>query len=160
MRKLTCKNGNIVYVGTQEEVRTIHHAMYRAWLKDKIQITPTGYFTYERIRIEGFNLIQGILLDKREGYFDPISFDEFVNVMLDVLLSEGGVIRINGEVKSRELVQSQLVKLEYADVEYVLMQFKQQKERIKKKSQYILSMLYQSRLERNAHYTNWVQSNE
>ncbi len=36
----------------------------------------------------------------------------------------------------------------------------QQKERIKKKSQYILSMLYQSRLERNAHYTNWVQSNE
>ena len=125
--------------------------MYRAWLKDKIQITPTGYFTYERIRIEGFNLIQGILLDKREGYFD---------VMLDVLLSEGGVIRINGEVKSRELVQSQIVKLEYADVEYVLMQFKQQKERIKKKSQYILSMLYQSRLERNAHYTNWVQSNE
>lgn len=58
--------------------------------------------------------------------------DEFVNVMLDVLLSEGGVIRINGEVKSRELVQSQIVKLEYADVEYVLMQFKQQKERIKK----------------------------
>ena len=86
--------------------------------------------------------------------------DEFVNVMLDVLLSEGGVIRINGEVKSRELIQSQIVKLEYADVEYVLMQFKQQKERIKKKSQYILSMLYQSRLERNAHYTNWVQSNE
>ena len=35
MRKLTCKNGNIVYVGTQEEVRIIHHAMYRAWLKDK-----------------------------------------------------------------------------------------------------------------------------
>ncbi|WP_370792452.1 DUF6017 domain-containing protein [Blautia sp.] len=59
--------------------------------------------------------------------------DEFVNVMLDVLLSEGGVIRINGEVKSRELAQSQIVKLEYADVEYVLMQFKQQKERIKKK---------------------------
>ncbi len=86
--------------------------------------------------------------------------DEFVSVMLDVLLSEGGVIRINGEVKSRELIQSQIVKLEYADVEYVLMQFKQQKERIKKKSQYILSMLYQSRLERNAHYTNWVQSNE
>ena len=86
--------------------------------------------------------------------------DEFVNVMLDVLLSEGGVIRINGEVKSRELIQSQIAKLEYADVEYVMMQFKQQKERIKKKSQYILSMLYQSRLERNAHYTNWVQSNE
>ena len=85
--------------------------------------------------------------------------DEFVNVMLDVLLSEGGVIRINGEVKSRELVQSQIKKLEYADVEYVLMQFKQQKERIRKKPQYILSMLYQARMERNAHYTNWVQSN-
>ena len=83
MRKLTCKNGNIVYVGTQEEVRTIHHAMYRAWLKDKIQITPTGYFTYERIRIEGFNLIQGILLDKREGYFDPMSFDEIMEMFIN-----------------------------------------------------------------------------
>ena len=84
--------------------------------------------------------------------------DEFVSVMLDVLLSEGGVIRINGEVKSRELVQRQIMKLEYADLEYVLMQFKQQTERIQKKPQYILSMLYQSRLERNAHYTNWAQS--
>ena len=83
MRKLTCKNGNIVYVETQEEVRTIHHAMYRAWLKDKIQITPTGYFTYERIRSEGFNLIQGILLDKREGYFDPMSFDEIMEMFIN-----------------------------------------------------------------------------
>lgn len=83
MRKLACKNGNIVYVGTQEEVRTIHHAMYRAWLKDKIQITPTGYFTYERIRIEGFNLIQGILLDKREGYFDSMSFDEIMEMFIN-----------------------------------------------------------------------------
>lgn len=84
--------------------------------------------------------------------------DEFISVMLDVLLSRGGVIRINGEVKSRELVQSQIMKLEYADLEYVLMQFKQQTERIRKKPQYILSMLYHSRLERNAHYTNWVQA--
>ena len=84
--------------------------------------------------------------------------DEFVSVMLDVLLSEGGVIQINGEVKSRELVQSQIMKLEYADLEYVLMQFKQQKERIRKKPQYILAMLYHARLERNAHYINWVQA--
>ena len=55
----------------------------RAWLKDKIQITPTGYFTYERIRIEGFNLIQGILLDKREGYFDPMSFDEIMEMFIN-----------------------------------------------------------------------------
>lgn len=115
-----------------------------SWIKRLIQI-------HEHIGYEQF----------KQTYPGDIGLiDEFVSVMLDVLLSEGGVIRINGEVKSRELIQSQIVKLEYADVEYVLMQFKQQKERVKKKSQYILSMLYQSRLERNAHYTNWVQSNE
>ena len=95
MRKLTCKNGNIVYVGTQEEVRTIHHAMYRAWLKDKIQITPTGYFTYERIRIEGFNLIQGILLDKREGYFDPILLKLYEKSEGNLEKTQQGIIYID-----------------------------------------------------------------
>lgn len=85
--------------------------------------------------------------------------DEFVSVMLDALLSEGGVVRINGEAKPRELVRNQIVRLEYADLEYVLLQFKQQKERIRNKPQYILSMLYHSRMERNAYYANWVQSN-
>lgn len=84
--------------------------------------------------------------------------DEFINIILDALLSQGRNIRINGESKPRELVKSNLMKLTYADIDHVLRQFKEHGERIKKKQQYILSMLYHSPMERTAHYTNWVQA--
>lgn len=84
--------------------------------------------------------------------------DEFVNVMLDTLLSKNGVVRINGEEKPRALVQSQIMKVGYDDILLVLMQFRQHKERIQKKRQYILSMLYHVPMERNAHYTNLVHA--
>ena len=84
--------------------------------------------------------------------------DEFVGIILDVLLSQSKTIRINGESKPRELVKRNLLKLNYFDIEYVLNQFKRQGERIKKTRQYILSMLYHSPMELNAHYTNLVQS--
>lgn len=84
--------------------------------------------------------------------------DEFVNVMLDTLLSKNGVVRINGEEKPRALVQSQIMKVGYDDILLVLMQFRQHKERIQKKRQYILSMLYHASMERNAHYTNLVHA--
>lgn len=84
--------------------------------------------------------------------------DEFVNVMLDTLLSKSGVVRINGEEKPRALVQSQIMKVGYDDILLVMMQFRQHKERIQKKRQYILSMLYHAPMERNAHYTNLVHA--
>lgn len=84
--------------------------------------------------------------------------DEFVNVMLDTLLSKNGVVRINGEEKPRALVQNQIMKVSYDDILLVLMQFRQHKERIQKKRQYILSMLYHAPMERNAHYTNLVHA--
>ncbi len=89
---------------------------------------------------------------------DISMIDEFVNIILDALLSQSKTVRINGENKPRELVKSNLMKLTYADIEHVLWQFKEHETRIKKKQQYILSMLYHSPMERNAHYINWVHS--
>lgn len=85
--------------------------------------------------------------------------DEFVNIILDALLSQSKTVRINGENKPRELLKSNLLKLTYADIEHVLWQFKEHGESIKKKQQYILAMLYNSPMERNAHYTNLVKAN-
>ena len=85
--------------------------------------------------------------------------DEFVNIILDALLSQSKTVRINGENKPRELLKSNLLKLTYADIEHVLWQFKEHGEPIKKKQQYILAMLYNSPMERNAHYTNLVKAN-
>lgn len=84
--------------------------------------------------------------------------DEFIAIILDVLLSEGETVRIDGESKRRDLVKSNLMKLTYANMEHVLMQFREQGQRIRKKKQYILSMLYNSPMELNAHYINWVRS--
>lgn len=84
--------------------------------------------------------------------------DEFIAIILDALLSDSKTVRMSGENKPRELVKANLMKLTYADIEYVLGQFKEHGERIKKKPQYILSMLYHSPMERNAHYTNRVRS--
>ena len=88
---------------------------------------------------------------------DMALVDEFVNIILDALLSQSKMVRINGENKPRELVKSNLMKLTYFDIEHVLTQFKKQEKRIKKKQQYILSMLYRSPIELNAHYANLVQ---
>lgn len=84
--------------------------------------------------------------------------DEFIDIILDTLITYGKTVRINGEDKPRELVKSNLMKLTYENIEHVLIQFKEQGQRIRKKPQYILSMLYNSPMELNAHYTNWVKS--
>ena len=89
---------------------------------------------------------------------DMALIDEFIVIILDALLSESQTVRIGGEDKPRELVKANLMKLTYAYIEHVLRQFKEHGERIKKKPQYILSMLYHSPMELNAHYTNWVQA--
>lgn len=97
--------------------------------------------------------------DLQTAYEDDMNLiDEFIAIILDTLLSEGRTVRINGEDKPRELVKSNLMKLTYADIEHVLWQFQKQGKRIKKKHQYILTMLYHSPMELNAHYTNWVKS--
>lgn len=82
--------------------------------------------------------------------------DEFVSIILDALLSQSKTVRINGEDKPRELVKSNLMKLTCADIEHVLWQFKAHGERIKKKQQYILTMLYHSPMELKAHITNSI----
>lgn len=84
--------------------------------------------------------------------------DEFIAIILDTLLSDSPTVRIRGEDKPRELVRSNLMKLRYDNIVHVLEQFREQGQRIRKKSQYILSMLYHSPMELNAHYSNWVQA--
>lgn len=97
--------------------------------------------------------------DLQAAYSDDIALiDEFIAIALDAILSDSKTVRINGENKPRELVRSNLLKLRYDNIIHVLEQFKEQGQRIRKKPQYILSMLYHSPMELNAHYSNWVQS--
>ena len=90
--------------------------------------------------------------------YDLGLIDEFVAIILDVLISSGKTIRIGGEDKPRELVKHTLLRLDYGDIDLVLEQFKGLTCKIRKKKQYILSMLYHAKLESNLHYTNLVSA--
>ena len=84
--------------------------------------------------------------------------DDFISIMLDVLLTESKYILIGGENKPRELVKHNLLQLAYDDIEHAIEQFKSVTGRITKKKQYIIAMLYNCKMETDAHYTNLVQS--
>lgn len=89
---------------------------------------------------------------------DLALIDELIDIILDVMLSQSKMIRISGEEKPRELVKSMFMKLTHYDIIHVLEQFKSLGTKIKKKRQYILTMLYHSKMELEAHYTNLVQA--
>jgi len=84
--------------------------------------------------------------------------DEFITIIIDTLLTKGDTVRIGGEDKPRELVKSTLLKLNFHDIELVIDQFKSVATRISKKKQYILTMLYNCKLEGTSHFANLVIS--
>lgn len=84
--------------------------------------------------------------------------DEIIYIMLDTILTRGGYVQIRGEEKPRALVASVLLKLKYDNIEYVLEKYKQQVNRIKNKQSYLLTMLYNSASETEAHYVNEVKA--
>lgn len=86
--------------------------------------------------------------------------NEFISVILDALVSGGKTVRIGGEDKPRELVRSNLIKLTYEDIVYVIERYKGVKEPIRRKRQYMLSMLYHTSMELEAYYTNRVQADK
>lgn len=87
---------------------------------------------------------------------DIALIDEIVLIMLDAIMSRSSIVRINCEDKPRELVRHQLVRITNENIRYVLGQFKSVTGRILNKRQYLLTMLYHSRMELEAHYTNLV----
>jgi len=90
--------------------------------------------------------------------FDTKLIDEIVEIIIDALVSESEYVRIDGENKPRELVRRNLLSLDYDNVEHVTEQFKGVTSRISKKRQFILTMLYNSKMETDSHYTNLVTS--
>ena len=84
--------------------------------------------------------------------------DELIAIIIDTVVTTAKTIRIDGEDKPRALVTGALLKLTHWDIEHVLNQFKGVTDRISKKKQYILTMLYNAKLEGDAHYTNAVNA--
>ena len=91
--------------------------------------------------------------------YDVKFIDEIVSNILDVVMSNNKTtktIKIAREQKNIELVKSVLLKLNYYQIEHVIQKYHQITTRITNKRQYILTMLYNSRLESESSVINDV----
>ena len=79
--------------------------------------------------------------------FDIGLINEFINIILDVILTVGNYVRISGEDKPRELVKHTFFKLNCSDMEHAIDQFKSVTNRINNKKAYIITLLYNCKLE-------------
>lgn len=86
--------------------------------------------------------------------------DEMILIMVDCLTSIGDYVRINGDSKPRTLVNGILLTLTYENIEHAVDRFKSVSEPIKNKRQYILTLLYNSKMETDSHMQNLYESNK
>ena len=80
--------------------------------------------------------------------------DECIAVMLDAMCSLSPTITIDKEPKPKEIVVHMLMQLDYWDMIAVIDAYKAVTTTIQRKRQYLLSMLYNIKFERNSGLTN------
>ena len=80
--------------------------------------------------------------------------DGFIETMLDALFTVGDTVRIGGVKKSMSVVESILLKINHEDIDHAICQYKSITTPIIKKKPYMLTLLYNSKVEGEAHYIN------
>lgn len=126
---------------------------------------PSEKDRQNEIKQKGFCDVEAIL--KKNIAYDDLKIvhaddmkliDEFVDIMLDVFCSKGEYVYINGEQKLREIVKRAIMKLRYTHIEQVLWNFEAYDKPIKRKRQYILTMLYNVSMEQNIGLNNSIHA--
>lgn len=82
--------------------------------------------------------------------------DELVELMVDTICSQRSVIRIAGDDRPKEVVKSQLLKLDYGHIRYVLDSLNKNCSKIRNVKQYLLAVLYNAPLTINNYYQQLV----
>ena len=90
---------------------------------------------------------------QRYRFYDVPFVDEIISIIVDTIMSESKYVFISGVKTLRGLVVRRLMELDYLNIEYVINQFTSIPRGVKKKKRYILTMLYNSKLEMNSHYS-------
>ena len=89
---------------------------------------------------------------KQNRQFDARRVDELFNMCVDIMCSTSDVIRVNREDKPAAIVKSQIMKLEYSHMEYILNCFHDQTPEICNIRSYMLTMLYNAPLTIDHYY--------
>jgi len=95
---------------------------------------------YIKRQIDYDFLISNNLADKSE-------IDSLLLIIIETLLSNSSTIRIDSEDKPQSVVKSMLMKIDSGIIRYTINKFKQQKHQIKYKKSYLLTCLYNARIE-------------
>ncbi len=80
--------------------------------------------------------------------------DEIVLIAVDCIMTRNEYVKIGSEEKPRSLVKGVLAKLGMEEIKHVIYQFKNQNHAIKNIKGYILSCMYNARMEVNSHVQN------
>ena len=84
--------------------------------------------------------------------FDHGRIDEILAMCVDIMCSNTKTIRVNGEDKPAAVVKSQIMKLDYSHMEYILDCFHDQTSDIRNIRAYMLTMLYNAPLTIDHYY--------
>ena len=101
------------------------------------------------------NLEYDILLENNP--YDREIISEIMELLLDTVCSNRQYIRIAGDDKPREVVKSQLLKLNCTHIEYVLSSFKENASKVRNIKQYLLASLYTAPLTISNYYDALVR---
>ena len=108
---------------------------------------------YIKRQVNYARLISGGLAEKDE-------VDSLVFIITETLLSDLPAIRIGGEDKPASVVKSVLSKVDYGMIVYTIGKFKEQKHQIVRKKAYLLTCLYNARIEGVYNGINYLNSLE
>lgn len=74
--------------------------------------------------------------------YDRDTLEEMLDLIVDTICTKRAYIRIAGDDKPKEVVKSQLLKLNAHHIEYVLTSFKENASQVRNIKQYLLASLY------------------
>jgi hypothetical protein len=94
---------------------------------------------------------------KKNNPYSQDEIDEILEIILDAVCSKRKMIRIAGDDKPAQVVKSQLMKLNYSHIEFVMDCMKENTTHIKNVKQYILATLYNAPITINNYYKSLVQ---
>lgn len=83
--------------------------------------------------------------------------DEIVSILLDAVTSQSEYIRISGQDRPSEAVKSQLLKLDYEHINYVLMCLNENTTKVRNIKSYLLTSLYNAPMTMSNYYTTRVR---
>lgn len=111
----------------------------------------------ERYSLEEIQQIYDYDIMITDNPYSKNDIDSVMEILHTALNSTKKTIRIGGEDKPTMVVIGKLMKIGYSEVMYCIEKFKEQTERIKNPSAYMLTLLYNSKEQMNLDISNQVQ---